>query len=39
MNELVAIAREILRRPALLAGVSLVATILGIVILFLARLP
>ncbi len=36
---LVAIAREILRRPALLAGLSITAIILGIVILFLTRLP
>ncbi len=39
MALLVAIAREILRRPALLAGVSVTAIILGIVILSLARLP
>jgi hypothetical protein len=36
---LVAIAREILRRPASLAGLSVTAIILGIAILFLARLP
>ncbi len=34
-----ALAREILHRPALLAGLSLLAIILGIVILFLAQLP